>query len=306
MASDDRVFVTGGSGFIGSAVVRALRSEGKQCVVLDQIEPQENGSEFRQTDVRRLDDCVERLDGAKEVVHLAGLVAGPANKNPYQAVAINVAGTTNILEACVRHGVESLVLASTFFVYEDCGLDLVDEQTRLDATLMGPFARSKFVCEQISQDYHKKHNLSCAALRFGSVYGPGNGSNVVRTFVEQAVRGEKIEVWGEGKRHRQFIFVDDIGRAVAKALERRANGTFNVAGSSQTTTREILEIVQKRIPAAQVTFDPSKKESVQPYRICLKRSETELGWSPEVEIEEGVARTIDWFAQTSDRFLATA
>ncbi len=299
MSDDGRVFVTGGSGFIGSVVVRRFESAGQKCMVLDQVPPKDGSAEFRKIDICDLDQCVEALQGAKRVVHLAGLVADGANKNPYLAVTVNIGGTANVLEACARVGAESLVYASTFFVFENCGLDRVDEETTLDLTTMGPFARSKFFCEQLAQDYAKKHELGSVGLRFGSVYGPGEGSNVIRTFVEQAVAGEEISVWGEGKRHRQFIHLDDVADSVVKASGSKATGVLNIAGEAQTTTREVLEIVQESIPSVNVSFDPTKPEKVQPYRMSLERAKREIGWTPQVGIKEGIENTIDWFKQQS-------
>ena len=297
--TSDAIFVTGGSGFIGATVIRRLQAAGQRCVVLDRAKPADSGCEFRQLDVAHLDPCLEALEGAKRVVHLAGLVAGPANSSPYLAATINIGGTANILEACRLSGVERLVYASTFFVYEDCGLDEVNEDTRLDAAGMGPFARSKFVGEQLARDYQKKYNLSTAGLRFGSVYGPGKGSNVVNDFVEQAIRGEEIVVWGEGNRHRQFIYIDDIAESIERALQSAASGVFSIAGTEQTSTRQVLEAIKVRLPATRLTFDRTKPEKVQPYRMSLERARSELGWSPRTSIEKGIEQTIAWSAKAS-------
>ena len=299
MSSRETVFVTGGSGFIGAAVVAKLLESGRRCVVLDRVAPEESDCEFRPLDIMDLAACTEALAGAENVVHLAGLVAGPANASPHQAVAVNILGTANVLEACRTAGAKRVVYASTFFVYEDCGLDEVDETTQLDLCPMGPFARSKFVCEQIARDYEKKYKLSTAGLRIGSVYGPGRGSNVVNDFVAQAVRGEEIVVWGEGRRHRQFVFVDDIGDAALSALTSTANGAFNIAGAEQTTTREVLEAIAARLPSTKVSFDATKSEKVQPYRMRLERARTEIGWEPRTSIAEGIDRTLAWFSKAS-------
>jgi UDP-glucose 4-epimerase len=292
MTQQHPVFITGGSGFIGTAVVRRLQAEGRPCVVLDKVEPRDRQTAFRAVDVCDLGACVQALQGARRVVHLAGLVAQEANANPFRAIAVNVQGTANVLEACLRCGVERVVLASTFFVYEDCARAIVDEETKLDVTIMGPFARSKFFGEQIANDYRARHRLSYAALRFGSVYGPGNGSNVICDFVGQALRGEEIAVWGEGKRHRQFIHVDDVADGVLRAVAESACGTFNLAGDESTTTRQVLEIIRARLPQTQVVFDASKPEKVQSYTINLGRSKEELGWVPQIDIAEGIGRTI--------------
>jgi UDP-glucose 4-epimerase len=292
MIQQHPVFITGGSGFIGTAVVRRLQAEGRPCIVLDKVEPRDPQVAYRAVDVCDLGRCVQVLQGGRHVIHLAGLVAQEANANPFRAIAVNVQGTANVLEACVQCGVERVVLASTFFVYEDCERSVVDEETKLDATIMGPFARSKFFTEQIAHDYRSRHRLSYAALRLGSVYGPGNGSNVVCGFVGQALRGEVIAVWGEGRRHRQFIHVDDVVDGVLRALAESACGTFNLAGEESTTTRQVLEIIREQLPQTKVVFDPSKPEKLQAYTINLGRSKEELGWVPRIAMTEGIRRTI--------------
>lgn len=293
--SQDSIVVTGGAGFIGRAVVDRLISDGRTCVVIDAVDPKINGVEFHQADITDLASFQNALNGERRVIHLAGLVAGPANKDPYAAATVNVQGAANALEACRQKGVDKIVLASTFFVYEDCGFDEVDEQTSLDMTIMSPFARSKYMVEQLARDYSGKYDLCCIPLRFGSVYGPGAGSNVIGEFVSDAVEGREIVVWGKGARHRQFVYVGDIADAVLKAIEHDDNGVYNIAGDKQTTTREILEIVQSQIPSVEVSYDTTKPERVQPYHMSLSAAERDLGWRPATDIDKGVSETIAWF-----------
>lgn len=299
--SHDTIVVTGGAGFIGRAVVEKLTHNGNTCVAIDMVDPEIGGVEFRQADITDLASFKSALNGEKRVVHLAGLVAGPANKDPYAAATINIQGAANALEACRQNGVGKVILASTFFVYEDCGLDEVDEGTALDLTIMSPFARSKYVVEQLARDYIGKYNLCCIPLRFGSVYGPGAGSNVVGEFVSDAVEGREIVVWGRGARHRQFIHVADVADAVSKAIECDDSGVYNIAGDKQTTTREILDIIQSRIPSVRVSYDETKAERVQPYRMSILAAAQNLNWRPSTDIEKGVTETIAWFRKQKEK-----
>jgi UDP-glucose 4-epimerase len=299
------IVVTGGVGFIGQILVNRFQTLGHKVLVLDKQFPQ-NGNgygepilnqnvRFEYADITKPDELNRVLSKDVDVVcHLAGLVADDANANPYHAVYINELGTANILEACRIHKIPKVLFASTFLIYENCGRDLVDETTAIDITNLSPFSRSKLFSEQLIKDYQKKHGIRYIIMRFGSVYGRGYGSNVIRTFIEQALKGETISVWGEGKRTRQFIYLEDLADAVVVALDQE-NELFNICGKAQTSTRSILESLQELMPDMKVFFDPTKKEKVESYYISIKKASDKFGWTPKTSIDEGLKRTTEWF-----------
>lgn len=293
------IVVTGGSGFIGQALVKRLRTLGHYVLVLDKQLPP-NGSErgdLKLVDITQFDELSKAIPEKIDVIcHLAGLVADDANSNPYQAVYINELGVANVLEICRIHKIPKILFASTFLVYENCGWDFVDEMTAIDVRNLGPFSRGKLFSEQLIKDYQKKHGIQYTIMRFGSVYGCGNGSNVIRTFIEQGLKREPIIVWGEGKRTRQFIYLEDLVDAIVLALDQK-DELFNICGEDQTSTRSILDSLQNLVPDLNVSFDLTKKEKVEAYYISIKKAADKLGWVPKTPIDEGLKQTVAWFSK---------
>jgi len=293
------IVVTGGSGFIGQVLVKRLQTLGHRVVVLDKTFPP-NGNEINELKLVDITNPVELdralREGVDLVCHLAGLVADDANSNPYLAVQINELGTANILEACRKYKIPKLLFASTFLIYENCGRDFVDETTAVDILNLGPFSRSKLFSEQLIKDYQKKYGLRYVIMRFGSVYGCGNGSNVIRAFIEQGLKGELISVWGEGKRTRQFIYLEDLVDAIVLALDQE-NELFNICGETQTSTRSLLDSLQELIPGLKVSFDLTKREKVETYYISIRKAADKLGWIPKTSIDEGLKQTVAWFSK---------
>lgn len=300
------IVVTGGAGFIGQALVKRLQALGHQVFILDKQAPL-NGKGYplerlKLVDITKPDELRQAIPKEVDIIcHLAGLIADDANSNPYHAVYINEMGTANILEVCRTHKIPKILFASTFLIYENCGRDFVDETTAIDIANLGPFSRSKLFSEQLIKDYQKKYGIQYLILRFGSVYGCGNGSNVIRTFIEQSLKGERIVVWGEGKRTRQFIYLEDLVDAVVLALDQE-NEIFNICGETQTSTRSILDSLRELVPHLNVSFDLTKKEKVETYYISIKKAAEKLGWVPKTSIDEGLKQTMEWFSKQLKAF----
>lgn len=282
-----KIAVTGGSGFIGSRLVKKLMDKGYQVVVVDLVEPSmKSDVQVRITDVMNFEQIKSALKDVDVVYHLVGMVVNTVRKNPYKAVLLHSQGTVNVVEACRMNGVKKILYASTFYVYDGISEKVVvNEETPLNPLNMELFGSTKLSGEAIIRDYSRKYGLEYVILRFGSAYGTGGCSNVVLTFIDLGLKGEPIEVWGEGKRRNQYTYVDDIAEGCVLAMDR-TNETYNLISPKETTTGELAELLKKKY-GFEVVYNPVQKEGSSMAYMSSRKAITELGWKL-VLLEEGI------------------
>jgi UDP-glucose 4-epimerase len=287
-----RIAVTGGSGFIGSRLVQMLLQEGYYVVVVDLNPPQSNQAvEVRIADVEDLQDTKAALSGIDVVYHLAGPVVDAMRRNPYRGYRLQLNGTLNVLEACRQNGVRKVILASSFYVYDGLDPDMVvNEQTPLDIRRMEAFGAAKLMSEAMTMEYSAKYGLQYVILRYGSAYGWGNCTNVVKTFLETALRGEPIEVWGQGRRRNQYTYVDDLAAGSLLSLHS-VDEVYNLISPEETTTGELAALLKRRL-GADVVYNTIQKEGPSMPYMSSRKAMQQLGWKP-ITLEEGVERMLE-------------
>ncbi len=285
-----KIAVTGGAGFIGGALVSHLKARGHQVVVLDVRKAVSNGAESRAVSVLDFEQLRESLKGADLAFHLAGPVLGACRRNAYAASTLQTAGTLNVLEACRLERVPKVALASSFYVYDGL-LDtmIVNESSPLDITRMELFGSIKFMAEKLVGTYAAKYGLEYVIFRFGSAYGWGDCSNVVKTFLEAAWRDGKIEVWGKGLRRNQYTYFDDIARGCVLGMERR-NEIFNLISPEETTTGDLARLLQAQF-GFEVVFNEVQGEGASLPYMSPRKAVRQLGWEP-TPLSEGIEKTV--------------
>jgi len=220
------ILVTGGAGFIGSRVVEWLVDQGQNVRVLDNLSTG-NMDNLRSSsaqidlhveDIRNAEAVRRAVAGVDRIIHLAALVSvAQSIAEPGLAHAINVTGTLHVLEAARTACVRRVVFASSCAVYGDPTRIPTDEHTPLHP--LSPYALSKSVAEQYAQLYSDLYGLECVVLRFFNVYGPRQDpmspyAAVVPRFIAALIAGEQPTIFGDGLQSRDFIYVDDIVRAL--------------------------------------------------------------------------------------------
>ena len=284
-----RIAVTGGSGFIGNRLVKKLTDMGHQVVVIDIVEPPTKSDvEVKIVDVMDFQQTKSALKGVDVVYHLVGMVVNTTRKNPYKAVLLHSEGTANVLEACRANDVKKILYASTFYVYD--GMDekmVVNEETPLNILNMELFGSTKLLGEAMIKDYSRKYGLEYVILRFGSAYGIGGCSNVVLTFIDLGLKGEPIEVWGQGKRRNQYTYVDDIAEGCALAMDK-TDETYNLISPEETATGELAELLKRKY-GFEVVYNPVQKEGPSMPYMSSRKAILELGWKP-TPLEKGTQK----------------
>jgi dTDP-glucose 4,6-dehydratase len=303
-----RVVVTGGAGFLGSHLVHAFLERGNAVVAvdnlltgsLDNLAPFRGrpGFEFVHRDVSQGVFLTGPVDA---ILHFAS-PASPRDylEYPIQTLKVGALGTHNALGLARAKGARFL-LASTSEVYGDPEVHPQPETYRGLVNCVGPrgvYDEAKRFAEAITMAYHRVHGIDTRIVRIFNTYGPRmrlRDGRALPEFLMRALRGEPLEVHGDGSQTRSFTYVDDTVAGILAVLDRGGPDPVNVGMPGETTilemARRILEATGSRSPlvhVARMEDDPRRREP----DIARARA---LGWAPRVSFEEGLARTLPWF-----------
>jgi UDP-glucose 4-epimerase len=299
------VLVTGGAGFIGSHVAERFAREGFEVRILDDLSTGsaanlQPGWKHLRADVRDAAAVDAAVAGCERVVHLAAFTSVPESFVRFgDCVRTNVLGTLHVARACVRHGVRKLVFASSSAVYADA-----PGAAKSEAECPGPsspYGISKLEGEHLLEAHAELDGLASAALRFFNVYGPRQSASsdyaaAVPIFVERALRGEALTVYGDGLQTRDFVYVADVADAVLRAALCPATGAMNVGTGVAQEIRGLADAVARRVGhAVPHRFAPSRRGDVRASTADVSRARRLLDWAPAHSLEDGLALTIDWY-----------
>jgi UDP-glucose 4-epimerase len=325
-----RWLITGGCGFIGCNIVRHLLDEGGHALrVLDNLSaggperlaalaplkisaapPAESGSggavELVVGDMLDPELVCHSARGRDVLVHLAASTGvGPSVEDPRRDCLANVLGTLNCLEAARRAGVRRFVFASSGAPLGAVEPPLHEDKAPRPAS---PYGASKLAGEGYCSAYWRSFGLETVALRFGNVYGPGSDrkSSVVAAFIRRALVGQPLEIYGDGTQTRDFIFVDDLVRAILEAAHVPGIGgeIFHIATARETTVGEIAQLVvellaQADLPPVPVWHAAPRTGDARRSYADTTKAERLLGWRATTPLEEGVRRVLRWFQEHS-------
>ncbi len=298
-----RALVTGGAGFIGHHLVRALLDEGLEVSVLDDLSMgrRENlppAVRFVEGDVRDAGRVDEALEGVDCVFHEAAVVSIRASLEGFLRDAeVNLMGTLNLLDRMQRAKVEKAILASSMAVYADSPTPAPlseDAPTRPSS----PYGVAKLASEQYWLLLCRQAGIEGTVLRYFNTYGPGQTPTpyvgVITIFVDGLLRGEPPTVFGDGEQRRDFVHVSDVVGANLAALRGSASGrTFNVGTGRATTVNEIAErLVQRLLPGAEIRRAPPQPGEMRNAVADTHAIGAALGWEArraELDLDEVVA-----------------
>jgi UDP-glucose 4-epimerase len=314
---DALILVTGGAGFIGSHVVDALLARGTDVRVLDDFSTgkEENldgawalaaqggaGLQVVEGDVRDEVRMRDAVDGCAAVVHLAAAVSVPRSMtDPVGCDSVTHGGTVNAVRQAVEAGVERFVLASSCAVYGDAEDLPIAETTR--PRPLSPYASAKLAAEETCADAADAGQLSAVCLRFFNVYGPRQDpgsaySGVISRFLSAAAAGDAVTIYGNGRQTRDFIYVGDVVDAIVMAVQRPLTGTtvLNVGAGRQTDLLQLLDAVERQSGAAlERRAEPPREGDIRRSCADAGRALWVLGWEAGTTLDEGLARTWEWF-----------
>lgn len=218
--------------------------------------------------------------------------------DPWVYVNTNMIGTLNLLELCRRHPIEKFVLASTSSLYAEESPPPFSETDDTNHPLQ-PYAASKKGAEAMAYAYHHLYDIDVTVLRYFTVYGPaGRPDMVMFRFCQWIAEDQPVVVNGDGEQSRGFTYLDDIARGTIQALKPLGYAVINLGGHEVITINHLIHMLEARIgKRAQVTHQAFHPADVHTNQADVTRAKDLLGWEPQVTLDQGVSRLVDWYME---------
>ena len=298
-----KIMVTGGAGFIGSHIVDKLIEGGHEAVVVDNlstgnIENINERAAFYNIDIR--DQELYRIFELEKpgivIHHAAQIDVQTSIRQPAFDGDVNILGTVNILEQCVKYGIKKIIYASSAAVYGVPNYLPVDENHAVDP--ISYYGISKHTPEHYIKAYSLLHGLKYTILRYANIYGPrqdpkGEGG-VVSIFTNRMLNGERPMIFGDGEQTRDYIYVGDIAEANVKALQLGNNEIMNISTNTKTTVNELFSLMSSIIGfAGKPVYCEERKGDIKHSTLDNSKARQLLGWEPKVMLAEGLRKTIN-------------
>jgi dTDP-glucose 4,6-dehydratase len=301
--------VSGGAGFIGSHLCEALLDRGMRVLALDNLLTgsadnvsalrNHPGFEFRKANVNH-DIAVE--GDVRYVLHFASPASPPQyDANPIHTLKVGTLGTMNMLGLARAKGA-TFLLASTSEVYGDPLVHPQPESYWGNVNPIGPrgcYDEAKRCAEAFAMAYHRAHGLDTRIVRIFNTHGPRMqvlDGRAVPNFMAQAIKGEPLTVYGDGSQTRSLCYVSDLVRGVIAAMERGDELPVNLGNPNEVTVLELAQVIlrlahsKSRIVHVELPVDDPKRR-----RPDITHARSMLGWEPEVPLEDGLSRTLEYF-----------
>src|SRR5579862_3513867 len=308
--------VTGIAGFIGSSIARALLAQGDQVRGIDNLSTgrRENVAEilhrieFREADLLDMESMKKACAGVDCVFHQAAIPSVPKSvRDPLGSNQANVDGTVNILIAARDAKVKRVVYAASSSAYGDTPTLPKHEEMRPNP--ISPYAVAKLASEYYMVSFYRCYGLETVCLRYFNIFGPRQDptspySGVLAKFITQMLRGEQPMIFGDGSQSRDFTYIDNAVQAnllAAKAPAAAvAGGVFNVATGTCADLNETFQILKKLTGySGDVKYGPEREGDVKHSLADISSAEKHLGYKSQVNFEEGLRRTVDWYRSES-------
>lgn len=311
---DSTILVTGGAGFIGSSMCKKLLECGANIICFDNLSTGvlENVSVFKDNakflfiegDTNNTDDLriIFNAYHIDYVIHYAATVGVERTlENPF-AVLNDLEGIKNVLSLSKKHNIQKVIFSSSSEIYGD-PIKLPENEDASPLNTRLPYALIKGMGEAYFENYYKKHNLPTTCLRFFNVYGPKQNTTpygfVTAIFIKQALNGQDLTVFGDGRQTRDFVYIDDNLNATLKALtSSESNGQSINVGTGKET--QILALANKIIKISgkdlKIQFCPSRKMGDMKRRCSdITKMTALLGYAPKCKLVDGLEITYKWY-----------
>jgi len=293
-----KIIVTGGSGFIGSYVVKNL-SKNHEVKNFDFKKPVNLDNEFIQGDIKDTKNVIDSIKDCDIVIHLAATLGViHTEENPVLTLDTNLGGTKNVLEACRINKIKKIIFSSSSEVYgEPLKIPMNEEDKPVPITTYGV---SKFAAEEYIKAYSRNFGLKYTMFRLFNVYGDEQVTDwVLPEFVSKAIANKDIIVHGDGSQTRAFCYVTDIANAFSLALDKANGQLINIGNNNEPITikelaNKIIELSNSKSSVKFIPFEESKRNRNEILiRIPnIKKAEKLLDYEPKISLEEGVLKVI--------------
>ena len=307
-----RILITGGAGFIGSHLCRRLIGEGHSVICLDNLF---TGSKENVQDLlgcNRFELIIQDVTQPITLEHIDQIynLACPASPihyqyNPVKTIETNVIGAINVLNLARKTGARVLQ-ASTSEVYGDPQVHPQQEEYWGNVNPIGIrscYDEGKRAAETLFFDYHRQHGVDIKVVRIFNTYGPNmqkDDGRVVSNFIVQAIEGKDITIYGDGSQTRSFCYVSDLVEGIYRLMnsDESITGPVNIGNPAEFTVKQLAEmIIEMTKSKSRIVYKPLPEDDPRKRKPDITLANYKLGWSPVVEIHEGLEKTIKYFEE---------
>jgi UDP-glucose 4-epimerase len=304
-----KYLVTGGAGFIGSNIVKALLARGDKVRVLDNYStgkranlfPFRNNTDLQiiEADLRSSHSVRKAVDGVEYILHQGALPSVPRSvRDPITTNDVNILGTLNILQAAREYAVKRVVYASSSSIYGNN--ENMPKSEDMPVQPISPYALTKYAGERYCQLFYQLYGVETVCLRYFNVFGPNQDSSsqysaVIPKFIKMMKRGEAPVINGDGNQSRDFTYVENNVRAnlLACVAPNVAGEVFNIACGANYTVLGLVDILNNLLGThVEPVFGPKQAGDVRHSLASIDKARRMLGYEPAVGFEEGLALTI--------------
>lgn len=299
-----QIIITGGAGFLGHHLARALDAAGHGVKIVDLKENPEYPTVI--ADIRDAAAMQREIRDADVVFHLAALIeAGESVKDPQAFIDTNISATVNVLQAMRENSVSTIIFSSSAAVYgEPVNVPIKEDDRTLP---INPYGMTKLAMEGLINSYVAAHGMTGVALRYFNLYGPEEHhepeSHAMPRFIRQIFNGEEVTVWGSGEHKRDYIHISDIVDAHLKAIELSQRSPqqyhyFNLSTEHPSSVLDIVSAVERAMgrQANVKHFAARPGDPLLLYADATKARE-QLGWEAKISLQDGVRETVEYFVE---------
>ena len=288
------VLVTGGNGMIGRALVELLYDTTSANIMV---------ADLPNVDLRDRNDCKAVCEGQDVVFHLAGIKGSPIRcmESPASFSVPQIQFNANMIEAAYNAGVDWFLYTSSVGVYHPAEVFVEDDVWKTFPSENDWYPGwAKRVGEMNVQAYTKEYDWNkCSIVRPANVYGPNDNfsdeSTVIASLIKKAFKNDVLEVWGDGSPIRDFIYSEDVARGMIHMVENEVTEPVNLASGTGVTIKDLAFIICEYFDVG-LSFDESKPNGDMKRILSTKRAES-YGFKPQVSLDEGIHRTINWYEE---------
>lgn len=293
-----QVLVTGGGGFIGKHLVKALFKLDSKISILQPIDPEIENINFINVDITNKQEIKAAIKNIQPeiIFHLAGQIPQAPNVTPESLIKINFKGTVNLIEALSDTNYSSFINTCTGQVYGNHDKPYKEDFSTNPAS---DYAKSKLLATKYCQEAAEKQNLPICSLRFSNIYGPHQAPNMfIPAFINACIKNQDFKIT-KGEQKKDLIYVKDVVSAFLLAAQNKniSGQVFNIASGISYSIKEIAEKIM-HLTETKMTPDtslPYRDNEIWNYSFDISKARNILKWSPEFSIDQGLKQTIDEF-----------
>lgn len=303
-----RIVVTGGAGFLGKPLCRALAKEGHLIKIIDVKENPEFPTVL--ADIQDKSRMLSELQDTDVVFHLAALIeSGESVKFPQKFIDVNITGSLNILEAMRQNGVKKFIFSSSAAVYgEPIRVPILEDDRTIP---INPYGMTKLAMEALLSSYVSSFGITGIALRYFNLYGPQEHhepeTHAIPRFIKQIYDSKEVTVWGKGQHKRDFIHVADVVDAHINALELSYSDPdkfhyMNLSTQQPCSVLEVIQLIERAVgKKARIKHFPERPGDPLLLYADASKARQQLNWESKITLQKGIQETVEYFLGVWDK-----